>query len=131
MPNPQCDCGAGPAQADWHHTDCPIAKAAGVMRVAVSGKTYFGAMDPLCTDVPKEHGWPKPGSKKVGRGHQYVYKVTAATATEMAEHLECLADGFSYSDDDYARSEGRAFAKDAARIRDQLIRAELSSRLGA
>ena len=91
-----------------------------MIKVTVSGKTFYGGMDPLCTDVPKEMGWPKPAWRSVGKGHQAVYEVTKWQASTIAGHLEVLAEGFSYSDDPYTRSEGRAFAKDARKIREQL-----------
>lgn len=87
------------------------------MRITVSGTTYYGACDPLATGVPREEGWPEPETRKRGRGVQFVYEGDSALAEQIASHLECLAEGFSFSDDPDAKAEGRAFAKDAARIR--------------
>lgn len=90
---------------------------ADLLEVLVSGKTYYGGLDPLATDAPKEHGWPEPDVRRQGKGRRMAYAVTPAQAGEMADHLECLAEGFAYSDSPEAKAEGRSFAKDAARIR--------------
>lgn len=90
------------------------------MRITVSGKTYYGACDPLATGVPEQEGWPEPTWVRVGRGHRFTYEGDVELAKQIASHLECLAEGFAYSDSPEARAEGRAFARDAARIRKQL-----------
>jgi hypothetical protein len=92
-----------------------------VIIVKVSGKTYYGALDPGCTDVPKEEGWPNPTFQRVGRsGLRACYHLTTDQAKEMASHLETMAQGFAFGSDDDTRAEGRAFARDALRIRAQL-----------
>lgn len=90
------------------------------MKVIVSGKTWYGGMDPSATDAPKDGGWPKPEHRRRGRGWQAVYEVTPEIAADMADHLETLADGFAWSDDLDARAEGRSFARDAKKIRETL-----------
>lgn len=90
------------------------------MKIYVSGTTYYGACDPRATGVPVEEDWPKPESMRVGKGQRFVYEGDGDLAVKIASHLECLAEGFSYSDDLDAKAEGRAFARDARRIREQL-----------
>jgi hypothetical protein len=88
--------------------------------IRVSGKTFYGGLDSLATDVPKECGWPEPVAQKWGKGQRFSYELTREQIEQMIEHLESLAEGFSYSDSPEALSEGRAFARDAARLRDAL-----------
>jgi hypothetical protein len=87
------------------------------MIVTVSGKTYYGALDPGATAVPGEEGWPTPSFRRVGKGLQATYDVTPEQAREMASHLQTMSEGFAYGDDADTRAEGRAFRKDAERIR--------------
>ena len=87
------------------------------VRVTVSGKTFFGGLDPMATDKPREAGWPEASLVRAGKGHRASYTLTSAQASDMAAHLERLADGFQWSDDADAKAEARAFAADAAKIR--------------
>jgi hypothetical protein len=90
------------------------------LKITVIGKTYYGACDPLATGVAREENWPEPEQVKVGKGYRFVYEGDADLAEKVASHLECLAEGFAYSDIPEIKVEGRAFAKDAARIRAQM-----------
>lgn len=89
--------------------------------IRVSGTTFYGALDPNgASEISKEEGWPEPTSRRIGKGSQYCYQLTRKQAEMMVWHLECLADGFAYSDQPETKAEGRKFRADAARIRKQL-----------
>lgn len=64
------------------------------IKVRVPGKAYYAALDPRCTNVPKESGWPKPTRHRVGRGEQFRYTLTEEQAEHMRDHLETLAECF-------------------------------------
>lgn len=87
------------------------------MRIFVSGTTYYGACDPKATGVPGAEGWPEPTIMRSGKGHRFVYEGDLDLAEKIASHLEQLAGSFAYGDDAETKAEGRAFARDAARIR--------------
>lgn len=89
------------------------------MKISVSGKTYFAALDPNATAVPAESGWPVPRFRRFGNGVQVSYEVdTIAVARDIAEHLDTMGECFTAgSDDPFSRAEGRACYRDAARIR--------------
>ena len=99
------------------------------MKIYVSGVTFFGACDPRgASGVPEEEGWPEPHMLKVGKGQRFVYEGDAILATQIASHLETLAAGYlSGGVDPELRVEGRAFAKDAARIRKQIAEADATA----
>ncbi len=86
------------------------------MLIKISGKAFFAGLDPLATDAPKEHGWPKPTYRKAGKGAQYIYDVTPEQAKDIRVHLYRLAGGFKYSDSSEAKAEGKAMSKSADRI---------------
>lgn len=96
------------------------------MKVIVSGKTYFAALDPAATDWEKPaaeggEGGPAPThTQKVGRGYRFTYDLTPSQAAAMLHRLDCLADCFSDSDIPEARADGRAVRRDAATLRAQV-----------
>lgn len=91
------------------------------MKIQVSGKTYFGVLDPRATDVPKEEGWPTPTFARRGRGTTATYDLTREQAEVMADHLRDMAEcRLTGSDDVDDHAEGRACAKDALRIQTAL-----------
>lgn len=91
------------------------------MAVTVSGKTFWGCLDPRATDVPREAGWPKPMPRRAGRGTRWTFDMTREQAEELLEHLETVGVSFTQgSDDPDSRAEGRAILRDAQRIRSLL-----------
>lgn len=96
------------------------------IKVTVSGKTYYGACDPLATGVPKESGWPEPTRVLRGKGRQFVYEMDTEMAEGMLDHLETLAYIFTadgYRDNEESYREGKAVQRDADKLRAQLAAA--------
>lgn len=95
--------------------------------IIISGKSYYGACDPKASGVPVEENWPKPEQKKVGNGYRFIYPNEPGLAEKIASHLETLAAGFlSMDSDPETKAEGRAFARDAARIRREVLPTRLN-----
>lgn len=92
------------------------------MIVTVSGATYEGCCNPLATGVPEESGWPEPTRRKMGKGSQLRYDVSAELARLMLDHFETMSylNSPDCTDSLDAHVEGRAIARDAARLRAQL-----------
>lgn len=88
----------------------------GTVRVSVSAKTQDGALNRLSSDWPKENDLPEPKRS----GSRYVYDVSPEMATKIHKHLDSMGDGFGDSDLPEAKAEGRAFKRDAAKIRADL-----------
>jgi hypothetical protein len=82
------------------------------VKVRVPGKAFYAALDPSCTAVPQESGWPTPARHRVGRGEQFRYTLTMEQAEEMRDHLEtmseCLRSVSQKDDDGVSYREGTA-----------------------
>ena len=95
-----------------------------IVRLIVSGKTYFECLDPLCTGVPEEIGLlPYDRAAKSirrGRGYQIDYGlIPLDMAEDVLDHLDTM--GYLRTNgidpDDYeSRAAGRAIIKDHARL---------------
>jgi hypothetical protein len=70
----------------------PDVFCAATVELRVSGFVYYECFDPMCTDVPRELGWPEPVTVKMGKGYQMRYEVTGTVAREM------LANAFSFGE---------------------------------
>lgn len=46
------------------------------MKVTVSGKTFYAALDPLATSWPYDKNYPEAVFKPMGKGWQVSYDVT-------------------------------------------------------
>ena len=97
----------------------------GTMTITICGVNYDNTMDPLCTDVPKERGWPEPTSwRRYGRhGYRYVYAdVPLDTAAAILDHMQRMADIYQDGDDLENRANSRAIREDLFKL-DPIFRA--------
>lgn len=70
------------------------------VELRVSGFVYYECFDPMCTDVPRELGWPVPTTVKMGKGYQMRYTVTAKIAAEMLSNARAFGEAMSSGVDD-------------------------------
>jgi len=66
----------------------------------IPGAVYNECFDPYCTDVPREEGWPKSTTHRVGKGFQHRYIVTPEQREDMLQHAEDFGEAISYGVDD-------------------------------
>lgn len=90
------------------------------MKVAISGKTYYTALDE--SDILSELGIAKPTFAKRGFGVTAELEVTDDQALCLVEALEDIRDILGGSGVESEPSERAALKRDCARIRDALGR---------
>lgn len=71
-----------------------------MIELRVSGFVYYECFDPMCTDVPRESGWPSPATRKVGKGYQMRYTVSEEMALDMLENAQDFGEAMSHGVDD-------------------------------
>lgn len=97
--------------------------------ITIPGSVFYDALDPLCSSMAEEMELPKPERRKRGKGAQYLYAgITSEQAEEVAEYLHDRGTGLMYGTDPELRPVYRAAIRTAAKIREQVKRAELMAR---
>lgn len=84
--------------------------------IAVSGKTYFAALDPLATGAHDE-GLTSTGSRRVGKGRQFLYELDRPHLDALIKRLDAVGTTFLDCDTPDTRAEGRACLADRDKLR--------------
>jgi len=98
---------------------CLLVVRGTVLRVLVSGKTYYACLDPLVTDFHKDHPEvPEPELRRSGKGWRADYgELSGDPLFTLLDRLQQYCELFlSAGVDDFTRAEGRAIERDWLRL---------------